>query len=110
MIVQVTLVRLFAHRLQSFVVAEVFVARPSTGHSGASAPPEDLIQLFDLIVGLEEHLFRYQFCEDDPGRPDVNGRSIVTHTEEQFRTAIPQRDDLAGVSLPLPPIGVGFAK
>ena len=56
--------------------------------------PEDLEDLVNLRVTREERLAGAHFGEDATDRPHVDACAVLTSTEENFGSAVPEGDDL----------------
>lgn len=66
---------------------------------GRSQQLEDVKELLELAVAGEESLFSCKLCEDASDTPHINSRSIVGCAEEDFRSSVPEGDNLVGVCL-----------
>ena len=72
-------------------------ARP-VGLSGSAQDAEDLEDFVDLGVAGEERLAGGHLGEDAADGPHVDTSGVLATTEKDLRCAVPESDDLVGVS------------
>lgn len=51
--------------------------------------PEDFVDLIDLGVAWEKRALLDHFCEDTADGPHIDGRRVMTRSEQDFRRSIP---------------------
>ena len=59
---------------------------------------EDLEDLVDLTVAHKQRLPLDHLCEDAPSRPQVHSQGVGSLSKQDLGAAVPQSDDLVGVS------------
>lgn len=81
---------------RGFVVGQTLDAGPDL-IAGRAESPEDTEDLVDLRVTGEQRATHRHLGKDTAYAPHVDGRAVVTRTEKDLWSPIPQRDHLMGV-------------